>query len=238
MCGKHTYWLMLRRRIICVINCLLWQKLNYLLHVSFLSHHHRRRSHDNVQDTAWFALLCPQIHAAVNIQESGTVNRHSVCQIFFCLPTRSVPSTTNLLHDVTQSASPFRSTCSCHASLQLFITYSIASTHVPVSYCAALAFSHAHSTPPPDRSYTSLQVVSEQWAYCKHSYLTEVSSLERGWLSNHIICFNLQLLSLVGNTWRQCCLSGPLSRYFLVGHGIFCLLFFLLLVIVVMGYVL
>ena len=45
-----------------------------------------------------------------------------------------------------------------------------------------------------------------------------------------LICFDLQLLSLVGNTWLQCCLSGPLSRLFLVGQGIFCLLFIIRLV--------
>ena len=32
--------------------------------------------------------------------------------------------------------------------------------------------------------------------------------------------FYLHLLSVAGNTWFKCCLSGPLSRYFLVGHGI------------------
>ena len=46
---------------------------------------------------------------------------------------------------------------------------------------------------------------------------------------------NIQQLSLVGNnTWLQCCLS----RYFLIGHRIFCLLSFLLLVVVVMCYAL
>ena len=57
-------------------------------------------------------------------------------------------------------------------------------------------------------------------------YLTEVSSLVRG------------LLSLAGNTWLQCCFLGQLSMYLLAGYGIFCLLSFLLLVVVVMCYAL
>ena len=69
-------------------------------------------------------------------------------------------------------------------------------------------------------------------------YLTEVSSLVRGWLRDQTIFFDLQLLSLAGNTWLQCCLLGQLSRYVLAGHGILCLLSFLLLVIFVEYYAL
>ena len=50
--------------------------------------------------------------------------------------------------------------------------------------------------------------------------------------------FDLQLLSLAGNTWLQCGLSGQFSMYFLVDHRIFYLLSFLLLVVVVMCYAL
>ena len=64
----------------------------------------------------------------------------------------------------------------------------------------------------------------------------EVTSLLRG--SGHVIFFYLQLLSLVGNKWLQCCLLGQLSRYLLNGYGIFCILYLLLLVVVVMCYVL
>ena len=45
------------------------------------------------------------------------------------------------------------------------------------------------------------------------SYLTEVSSLVRGWLPDHVMFFCLQLLSLAGNTSFQWCLLGPLSMY-------------------------
>ena len=40
------------------------------------------------------------------------------------------------------------------------------------------------------------------------------------------------------DTWLQSSLSGSLSRYFLVGHGIICLLYFLLLGVVAMWYAL
>ena len=60
--------------------------------------------------------------------------------------------------------------------------------------------------------------------------------------SCNVIVFDVEInnaaSSLVGNTWLQRCLFGPLSRYFLVGHRIFCLLSFLLLVVVVMCYAL
>ena len=70
-----------------------------------------------------------------------------------------------------------------------------------------------------------------------HPYQSVVSCTKLTIL-HHDICFGLQLLSFVGNTWLQCCLSGPLSRQFLVGLGIFCLLSFLRLVVVLMWYVL
>ena len=42
----------------------------------------------------------------------------------------------------------------------------------------------------------------------------------------HVLLVYMFYISVDGNTWRHCCLSGPLSRYFLIGHGIFCLLYF------------
>ena len=65
-------------------------------------------------------------------------------------------------------------------------------------------------------------------------YLTEVSSLVRGWLRVHAIFSYLPLLSLVGNISFRWYLLCQLSRYLLGGHGIFCLLYFLLLVVFVM----
>ena len=43
-------------------------------------------------------------------------------------------------------------------------------------------------------------------------YNTEVSSLVRCCQPDDAICFGLQLISLSGNTWLHCYLSGPLSR--------------------------
>ena len=63
--------------------------------------------------------------------------------------------------------------------------------------------------------------------FCMHVTLPKCRLFSE--VDDHAIFFYLQLLSLVGNTWLQCCFSGPLSRYFLVGHWIVCLLSFLLL---------
>ena len=72
--------------------------------------------------------------------------------------------------------------------------------------------------------------------FCMHVTLPKCRLFSE--VDDHAIFFDLQLLSLVGNTWLQCCFSGPLSWYFLVGHVIFCLLSFLLFVVVVVCYVL
>ena len=83
--------------------------------------------------------------------------------------------------------------------------------------------------------------VADCWSnqsFYDYLYLTEVSSLVRGWLRVHAIFSYLPLLSLVGTISFRWYLLCQLSRYFLVGHGIFCLLSCLLLVVFVMCYVL
>ena len=64
------------------------------------------------------------------------------CHVFLGLPTAAFPSTTNPVHAITQSASPFRSTCPCHLSLYLLITSPIASApaHVHISVLGCLSF--------------------------------------------------------------------------------------------------
>ena len=122
-------------------------------------------------------------HLRVNSQQA---NVSRVCQVFLCLPTRSVPSTTNLLHDVTLSASPFHSTCSCDASLHFLITSSIASTPIPLSYVlvwlSLMDTLHIYLITP-----LHLYELSQQ-ACCKHS-LTNDHPHQRPSLSyDHISC--------------------------------------------------
>ena len=58
---------------------------------------------------------------------------------------------------------------------------------------------------PPAELYSGLKKSVSSYIL---QFTAEVSSLVKGSLRIHAIFFDLQRLSLVGNTWPQCCLPG------------------------------